>query len=193
MNGLDGFLALVIGLGLWRGLRTGALLQVVGTAGWLVGFVAATSLMGPVGELVVASLGVSPRVGPVLGFVVVLGAVLAGLTALAHALRKTLQAIKLGGVDTVAGGGLGALRAAFGLSVLLITTSFSPLPGSGPLLIGEETREASVLYDPVEALAPEVWSVVRTATPGLQAALVDKFHSWQAGEPESVTGEEPLE
>ena len=193
MNGLDAFLAVVLAFGLWRGLRTGALLQAVGTVGWVVGFVAATSLMGPVGEGVAASLGVSPRVAPVLGFVVVLGAVVAGLTALAHAIRKTLQAIKLGGVDTVAGGLLGALRAAFGLSVLLVTTGYSPLPGSGPLLIDEETREASVLYAPVEALAPEVWSVVRTITPGLQQALVDKFNSWQAGEPESVTGEEPLE
>lgn len=193
MNGLDGFLAVVIAFGLWRGLRTGALLQVVGTAGWLVGFLAATALMGPVGDLVVASLGVSPRVAPVVGFVVVLGAVLAGLTALAHALRRTLKAVKLGGVDTLVGGGLGALRSAFGLSVLLITTSFSPLPGSGPLLIDAETRDGSVLYDPVEALAPEVWSIARTVTPGLQEALVDKFNSWQEGEPESVTGEEPLE
>ena len=193
MNGLDGFLAVVIAFGLWRGLRTGALLQVVGTAGWLVGFLAATALMGPVGDLVVASLGVSPRVAPVVGFVVVLGAVLGGLMAIAHALRKTLKAVKLGGVDTLAGGGLGALRSAFGLSVLLITTSFSPLPGSGPLLIDAETRDGSLLYEPVEALAPEVWSIARTVTPGLQEALVDKFNSWQEGEPESVTGEEPLE
>jgi len=193
VNGLDGFLAVVIAFGLWRGLRTGALLQVVGTAGWLVGFLAATALMGPVGDLVVASLGVSPRVAPVVGFVVVLGAVLGGLMAIAHALRKTLKAVKLGGVDTLAGGGLGALRSAFGLSVLLITTSFSPLPGSGPLLIDAETRDGSLLYEPVEALAPEVWSIARTVTPGLQEALVDKFNSWQEGEPESVTGEEPLE
>ena len=193
MTTLDWFLAAVLAFGLWRGLRTGALLQIVGTVGWVVGFVAATALMGPVGEVVSASLEVSPRVAPVLGFVVVLGAVVAGLTAVAHALRKTLQAIKLGGVDTVTGGGLGALRAAFGLSVLLTATSYSPLPGGDPLLIDAETREASALYDPIEALAPELWAAVRTATPGLQAALVDKFNSWQAGEPESVTGEEPLQ
>lgn len=193
MNGLDAFLGGVLVFGFWRGLRTGALLQVVGTAGWLVGFVAATALMGPVGDLVAGSLGVSPRVAPVLGFVVVLGAVLAALLATAHTLRTTLQAIKLGGVDTLAGGVVGAVRAAFALSVLLITTSFSPLPGSEPLLIDSETRDGSVLYGPVEALAPEVWSIVRTATPGLQQALVEKFHSWQADESESVTGEEELE
>ncbi len=186
-------LGAVLAVGLWRGLRTGALMQVVGTVGWVLGFVAATALMAPVGEGVAASLGVSPRTAPVLGFIVVFGAVLAALTTAAHVVRKTLEAIKLGALDTAAGGALGALRAAFGLSVFLLATSFAPIPGAGPLLVDAEDRQASVLYDPIEALAPEVWSVVRTVTPGLQAALVDKFHTWQEGRPESVTGEEPLE
>lgn len=193
MSGLDLFLGVVVVIGVWRGLRTGALLQVVGTVGWVVGFVAATALMSPVGELVAASLGVSERTAPVLGFVVVIGAVVAGLTAAAHVLRKTLEAVKLGGVDRLAGGAVGGLRAAFGLSVLLLATGFAPVPGGGPLAVSEADREASVLYDPVEALAPEVWGIVRAVTPGLQAALVDKFNTWREGEPESETGEAPLE
>lgn len=193
MTGLDWFLAAVMGLGLWRGVRTGALMQVVGTLGWVAGFVVATALMAPVGEVVAASLGVSPRTGPVLGFVVAFGAVLAGVTLTARALRRTLEAIKLGGLDTAAGGAVGALRAAFGLSVMLVATSFSPLPGGGPLLLDEETREASVLYEPVEAIAPEVWGVAREVTPGLQRALVDKFHTWREGRPAAETGEETLE
>ncbi len=193
MTGLDVVLGAVIAFGLWRGLRTGALMQVVGTVGWVLGFVAATALMGPVGEGIAASLGVSPRTAPVLGFIVTFGAVLAGLTIAARVLRKTLEAIKLGALDTAAGGGLGALRAAFGLSVLLLATSYAPIPGAGPLFVDAQDREASLLYDPVEALAPEVWSVVRTMTPGLQAALVDKFHTWREGRPETETGEEPLE
>ena len=193
MSGLDIALGLVLAFGLWRGLRTGALVQIAGTVGWALGFVAATALMGPVGEAVAASLGVSERTAPVLGFVVVLGATLAGLAVAARVLRKTLQAIKLGSLDTAAGGAVGALRAAFGLSVVLLTSSFAPIPGGGPLLVSADERRESLLYDPIEALAPEVWGAVRTVTPGLQAALVDKFHTWREGEPEAITGEEPLE
>ena len=193
MSSLDLFLGAVLAFGLWRGVKTGALMQVVGTVGWVFGFVAATALMGPIGEITAASLGVSPRTAPVLGFIVVLGAVLIGLTLAARVARKTLEAIKLGGLDTAAGGGLGALRAAFGLSVVLLTTSFAPIPGGGPVLVDARERRESLLYDPIEALAPEVWGVVRTVTPGLQQALVDKFNTWQEGEPEAVTGEEPLE
>lgn len=193
MGSLDLLLGGVLAVGLWRGLRTGALIQIVGTAGWVLGFVAATALMGPIGVLVAASLGVSERTAPVLGFVVVCGSVVVGLTLAARVLRKTLEAIRLGGIDTAAGGAVGALRAAFGLSVVLLTTSFAPFPGGGPLLVSAQTRAESQLYEPIEALAPEVWGIVRAATPGLQRALVDKFHTWQEGRPETVTGEEPLD
>ena len=193
MSGLDLALGAVLAVGLWRGLRTGALLQILGTVGWVLGFVAASALMGPVGEAVAAGLGVSERTAPVLGFVAVMTVTVVALTAAAHVLRKTLEAVKLGGLDKAAGGAVGALRAAFGLSVVLLATSFAPVPGGGPVLVSADERRASLLYDPVRALAPEVWGVARAVTPGLQAALADKFHTWLEGEPEAVTGEEPLE
>lgn len=193
MSGLDLALGAVLAVGLWRGLRTGALLQILGTVGWVLGFVAASALMGPVGEAVAAGLGVSDRTAPVLGFVAVMTVTVVALTAAAHVLRKTLEAVKLGGLDKAAGGAVGALRAAFGLSVVLLATSFAPVPGGGPVLVSADERRASLLYDPVRALAPEVWGVARAVTPGLQAALADKFHTWLEGEPEAVTGEEPLE
>lgn len=193
MNGLDAALGLVLAFGIWRGVRTGALLQIVNSVGWVAGFIVATALMGPVGQLVAFSLGVSDRTAPVLGFVVTFGAVLIGLTVVATAFRKTLEAIKLGVLDKAAGGAFGAFRAAFGLSVFLLATSFSPLQGGEPLFVDSATRDESVLYEPVESLAPEVWGTIRAATPGLQRALVDKFNTWQEGRPESVTGEAPLE
>lgn len=183
----------MLAVGVWRGLRTGALAQVVGTVGWLAAFVVATALMDPVGVVVAAGLGVSERLGPVLGFVAVLAVVVGALMAAAHVLRKAAEAARLGWVDRLAGGAVGGLRAAFGLSVLLLATGYAPVPGGGPVIVSAEAREASVLYGPVQALAPEAWGVVRAVTPGLQAALVDKFNTWREGEPEAVTGEEALE
>lgn len=179
MNGLDWVLAAGLGLGLWRGVKTGALAQAVGTVGWLLGFIVATALMGPVGEMVSAALGVSPRTGPLLGFIVAFGAVVLGLLAAAHIARKGLEAVKLGGVDKLAGAGVGALRSAFGLSVMLLVTGFSPLPGSGPLLISQETREASLLAPPIEPVAPLAWDLARGLAPGIQEAVADRFNTWE--------------
>ncbi len=195
MSTLDWVLAAGLGIGLWRGVRTGALAQAVGTVGWLLGFVVATALMGPVGEMAAAALGVSPRTGPILGFVVAFGAVVIGLMAAAHLARKGLEAVKLGGVDKLMGAGVGAVRASFGLSVLLLVTGFSPIPGSGPLFISQETRETSLLAPPIEPVAPVVWEFVRGATPGIQEAVSDRFNTWQetraqrAGE--EITDETP--
>lgn len=179
MTTLDFVLAGVLAFGAWRGFRTGALSQVVNTFGVFFAFVAGTAVMSPVGRLVAAGLGVSDRLGPVLGFVAAFGAVLIAVSAAAFVARKALETVKLGAVNRAAGALAGGLRAALLLSVGLLVTGFAPIPGGGPVLVGEETRERSVLYPPVEAFAPEVWGAVRAVTPGLQDALADKFSTWE--------------
>ena len=179
---LDLVMAAVLALGLWRGLQTGALMQVVGTVGWVLAFVLATAVMGPLGDAAAASLGVSGRVAPLLGFIVAFGVVVAGLTAAAHTLRKVLKAIKLGALDALGGAALGFIRAVFGLSVFLRVTGVSILPGGEPLLISRETRDASILYTPVEAAAPVVWDAAKALVPGAQERLGSLFNSFDEGD-----------
>ncbi|MEM1041967.1 MAG: CvpA family protein [Bacteroidota bacterium] len=172
---LDLALAGLIALGVWRGVRAGALSQLVGTVGLVVALWLAAGAMGPVGDLVVASLGLSDRLAPVLGFGVTFAAVLSALTFAAFLVRRALALLKLGAVDKLAGAGFGGLRAALVLSVLLLVTSAVALPGGAPLLVGEETREQSVLYAPVQTLAPSAWDLFCALAPGLQDTLLDKF------------------
>jgi membrane protein required for colicin V production len=181
---LDLCLLGLIGLGVWRGLATGLGRQLVSTVGLFLAFIVAAALMGPVGELVVASLGVSERTAPVVGFVVLFAAVLGVVAAVGHTFRKVLEAVKLTSVDRMAGALLGGLKAALSLSIFLTVTAFSPMAGGTPWLIGAETREGSLLYEPVQAVGPEVWGLVRAVTPGLQDALTEKFNAWEAGREE---------
>ncbi len=174
---LDLGIAGLVGLGVWRGVRAGALSQLVGTLGLLLALWLAAGAMRPVGALVVASLGLSTSLVPVLGFVVTFAAVLSVLTFATYLVRKALAALRLGAADQLAGAGFGGLRAALGLSVLLFVTSAVALPGGEPLLVGQQTREASVLYEPVRALAPAAWDLFRRVAPGWQDQLRDKFDS----------------
>jgi membrane protein required for colicin V production len=182
LSGLDLFLLAVIGVGMARGWFTGAVRQIVGVLGWVVGFVLAASLMGPVGSTVVTAIGFSERTAPVIGFVVVFAFALAGVAFLGNAVRKTLEAIKLGGVDRLAGSLVGALKAALGLSILLTITAFSPLPGGDPWIISSDVRERSLVHDPIRAVAPATWSLVRSALPGVQRVLSDKFNTWDSAD-----------
>lgn len=175
---LDLVMAAVLGFGIWRGLTTGALMQVVGTAGWVLAFVFATAVMGPFGDAAAASLGVSGRVAPLLGFVVAFGLVVIGLTVAAHTLRKMLKAIKLGAVDALAGAVIGFVRMLLGISIVLRVTGVSILPGGEPLLISREAREASLLYEPIQTAAPVVWDTAKALLPGAQERLGSLFNSF---------------
>lgn len=179
MTPLDWILAALIGFGAWRGSRTGAVKQIVGTAGLVIAFVVGTTLMKPVGAMVASGLGVSPRTGPVLGFIVTFSAVLAAASLVGYILREALESLHLSSLDRLGGLLAGGLRAAFGLSVALLVTGFVPTPGQGPVIVDAETRQDSVLYEPVEALAPEAWDLLQAVTPGFQEAVRDKFNSWQ--------------
>ena len=178
---LDFFLLAMIGIGVWRGLRTGLGRQIVSTVGVFLAFIIGAALMGAVGSTVVESIGVSDRTAPVVGFVVVFAAVLGGVAAVGHGFRKTLEAFKLSALDNMAGALLGGLKAALSLSIMLMVTGFSPMPGGNPWIIGIETRDDSMLYEPVRALAPETWNLVESITPGIQQALADKFNAWDEG------------
>lgn len=167
MSLLDGALAVALGLGVWRGLHTGATVQIAGAVGGLAAFVAAVAWGPVVGATAVSSLDLSPRTAPLVGAVVVFAAVAGAVWAGAHALRKTLRALSLGALDRVAGGGVGGLRTAFGLSLALGLLSFAPL--GRPLLLADETCEASVLCRPVQAVAPALWTVANAVAPALLA------------------------
>lgn len=194
MNSLDLFFLVVLGIGVWRGFRSGLAKQLVATIGLFLAFVIAAGLMGPVGSAVVERIGFSERTAPVVGFVVLFAGILGGVAAIGHAFRKGLEAIKLSSVDTMAGAFLAGLKAALSLSILLLVTGFSPMPGGGPWLIGEETRDNSVLCEPLRAVAPQVWNILQAVAPGIQDALFEKFNSWQEGRdnPDAAPSEESV-
>lgn len=175
LTALDLGILAIVGFGVWRGVRTGALRQLVGTVGLVVGLILGILLMDPVGAVVVSSLGLSERLTPVLGFIVTLTVVVAAAAVIAQLARKALSILRLGFLDRLAGAGVGGLRAALALSVLLLVAGPVALPGGEPLIVGQETREASVLYAPVRALAPAAWDVFTLALPGLQSQLRDAF------------------
>lgn len=188
MNTLDFFFLAVMGFGVFRGYRSGLAKQLIATIGLFLAFVVGVALMGPVGSAVVERIGFSERTAPIIGFIVIFAGILGGVAAIGYAFRKGLEAAKLSSVDTLAGALLGGLKSAFGLSILLLVTGFSPRPGGDAWLIGSEIRRESALCEPLQAVAPETWRVVQAIAPGLQKALLDKFNSWQESREEAVPG-----
>ena len=158
MNTLDVLILLVLAGGLVRGLTTGIIKQVAGIVGFVLAFVLSVKLMDPVGALVIDSLGLSARVAPVVGFVVVFSAIQIAVFLLIRMVEALVGALRLTAVNRALGGAVGVLKAALVLSVLFLFLGYLGIP--------EKTTQAeSAFYRPVATVLPEAWDYVARALP----------------------------
>lgn len=132
-----GVFAVSLVLGAWRGLVR----EVVSVLGWVIAFLAANLLAGPVGPAMPQVIP-TPELRVAAAFVAVFIGSLVVTTLVALLLSKVIKAVGLGGVDRLLGAAFGAAR---GLLILLagaVLTGLTSAPGqafwrdsaSGPLL-----------------------------------------------------------
>ena len=124
MSSLDLVIAVVVLIGLWRGFQVGLIKTAVGLVGWLIALIAATRLAGAVAPQM-SSIVQNPVLQTALAFIVVVIVILAVMHTLAFVFASTLKGLRLGLVDKVAGGALGAAKNI--LMVLVILSISAPL------------------------------------------------------------------
>jgi membrane protein required for colicin V production len=149
--------------GLWRGYQTGLIRQATSLVGYAVALIFALALMDQTGVLVAQSIGLSPRVAPVVGFVVVFVVFLILVTVGTNLLERVLDAARLSVVNRAAGGALGVLKAALLVSVALIPLTFLGVPD-------EQSRADSLFYEPVSGLAPAAWALASDQRATIESA-----------------------
>lgn len=176
MNTLDIVIVLVLAAGVARGFSTGVIRQVASFVGFILAFILSVKLMEPVGTLVVESLGLSARVAPVLGFIVVFLAIQAGLFFVVRLVETLVGALRLTAVNRLLGGLLGALKAALVLSVLFLVLGVFGVPE-------EQTRADSSFYAPVAAVLPQAWDFVSARLPEVQK-LSERFGGREEAPPD---------
>jgi len=92
--------------GVWRGLVH----EVVSVAAWVLAFLAANPLAGPLGEAMPNSMVTTPEVRVLVSFVVVFIATLVVCTVIGHLLSKMMKVAGLGPLDRTLGGVFGLAR-----------------------------------------------------------------------------------
>jgi len=150
MAWVDLLILVAAGYGVFKGIRTGAVRQIVGFAGFFVALLLATALMDEVGAMLVASFSISPRISTLVGFGVTMIGALLVLGILTRVLEKTIEAAKLGVVNRGVGGAVGMVRSLLVVSAVLVPLRTIGVPRA-------DVREASPFYAPVAALLPFVW------------------------------------
>jgi membrane protein required for colicin V production len=127
MNALDlAAIGVIVGSfawGIWRGFTR----EVMSLAGWVLAFVAANSVAGPLGDMLPATMA-SPEVRVLISFVVVFVLVLIAAAIVGMALSKFLKAAGLSGVDRTLGGLFGLARGVIILLAFTIVAGLTALP-----------------------------------------------------------------
>ncbi|MDA0874905.1 MAG: CvpA family protein [Bacteroidetes bacterium] len=161
MATLDIFILIVLGIGLLRGAQTGFLRQMAALLGTILSFVLAASFMGTLGEMIGQSTGLSRDVSSLLGFMTLFVVVKLAVNVVARRAESLLEAANLSGLDRLAGGLTGALKAAVAMSLVFVVIGFAQLPG-------EVSRDDSELYRPVYRLVPEAWGLLSDRAPAFE-------------------------
>lgn len=154
MNTLDFIILFPVIAGFIIGLFKGLIKEVIGLAIVILGIYLSRLLAPFVSEVLVQWLDISPKGAQPLGFVVVFSIVAILLTITGRLINGLIQALSLGFINSVIGGIFGALKIALLFSILFnLLHSFEGRFS----VIEPESRENSILYEPIKELAPDLW------------------------------------
>lgn len=145
MSGLDIIIAVVVLIGLWRGFQVGLIKTAVGLVGWFIALIAATRLASVIAPQL-SGVVENPVLQMAAAFLVVVIVILAIMHLVAFVFSGVLKTLRLGVLDKMAGGVLGAAK---NILVVLVLLSVS-----APLLMQLPQWETSVLAPELLPYAP---------------------------------------
>lgn len=145
MSGIDIVIAIVVLIGLWRGFQVGLIKTAVGLAGWFIALIAATRLASAISPQL-SGIVENPVLQTALAFLVVVIIILAVMHLLAFVFSSALKTLRLGVVDKMAGGVLGAAK-----NILIVLVILSV---SAPLLVQMPQWQTSVIAPELLPYAP---------------------------------------
>ena len=144
-----GFLDIIIGIivlaGLWRGFNAGFIRTSIALVGWFIALLAATRLADDVAPYLAGFIS-SPVLQVGAGFLVIVLLILVVIQVITLLVSGIVKGLKLGFVDQLAGGVLGALK---NILVVLVMLSVS-----APLLMKTSIWQSSILAPELLPYAP---------------------------------------
>ena len=161
MTPLDTIILVILGLGVLLGLVKGALKQLAGLLGLVVGLLAAKALYATVAEEVFSHVTGNMTVAQMLSFLTIWVVVPLLFWVVACLLTKAMDAVCLGWVNRLLGGVLGGV-----VHVLLVSLAICVLEAVDTKddLISKKQKQESVLYYRMEPLAGLFFPAAKTLT-----------------------------
>ena len=159
MNVFDIIILLPISYGLVRGLFKGFVKEVVSFTSIIIALVVTEILKLPFANLLQNMMDVSDKTATVISYISLFVATLIVVLLLSNIIHSILKAISLGGLNSLLGGLLGALKWAILISIVM--NVFDAIDSKFHFA-NEDKKEQSMTYYQIQKLAPGLWEASKT-------------------------------
>ncbi len=168
MNYIDYIIIAVVAVFLIKGLVRGFFSETLGLVGLVLAFVFATKFMSDLSGWIERIIHMQAVIATVLSFVIIFFAVVLVFHLLANFLEKVFSSAHLGWLEKLAGAGVGFLKGATIVSLLLIFVSLVPF---GLRLVPGLSE--SRYYEPARNFAPKLFNLIIRVAPGSKSFYVE--------------------
>ncbi len=153
MNHIDIILAIPLAIGAIRGFSKGFILELASLVGIIIGVFLAALFSGLISQMLLEYVDWNPNAMKIVAFIVIFILVVITVKIVGRLIEKFFKLIGLNFLNRIAGLVAGILKVGLILSVLLIFFNYINRDG---LIMSEEIRQESFLYDPVASLVPSI-------------------------------------
>ena len=155
INLLDIIILVPLALFAWNGYKKGLIIEVASLAALVLGLYMAFFFSDFAAEMLNDLFDLDQKYVAVFAFLMTFIVVLFLVLTLGKALEKVVKILLLGLLDKLAGAVFGILKGALLLSILIFVINYFNF---GDYLFKEEIRSKSIFYEPVESIAPALYS-----------------------------------
>ncbi len=161
MNTIDIIVAVLLIFGFVRGLMKGLFVEVASLISLIAGVYGAIHFSYFVANYLTDHVSWEERYITIVSFAITFAVIVFVIALLGKIFTKIADFAALGIVNSILGGVFGALKTGLILSIALII--FNKLNSSLPF-VSKETTESSILYQPIQDLAPTLFPDFLTIT-----------------------------
>jgi len=168
---VDIIIVIILGLGAYEGFKQGFLMSIVGLVGFVVAIILGFYFLEPMAGWLAEKVREVNLGYPIAGFLVIFFISMILIRVVGWTLKKLINIILLGGIDSAAGGVLGALKAGFFISLFLwFTTEFQ-------MDLPKKWLKSSETLGYIQPMAPAVIANVEPFFPkvGSTRSKLDEF------------------
>ncbi len=156
MNYVDIILIIPIIWFAYQGFKRGFVIELASLAALVLGIYAALYFSGYAADFLVNNMDMSQKYVPVVSFIITFIFIVFLVYTVGKILEKVIDMVALGFINKLAGGVFGLLKGAVLLSILLMIINHF-----NDDLISSKKKDGSILYTPVEGIAPLLWDSIK--------------------------------